>query len=69
MAAGVYDAGIVEGEQPSIIHAAQLKSRGPDEPGYHAAVCNAMTLVPIPDRFAPNAPNACPDCRGIATDA
>jgi hypothetical protein len=53
MAAAIYDAGIVEGERPPIIHAARLKSRGPDGPGYCAAVCNAMTLIPTPVALIP----------------
>jgi hypothetical protein len=62
-----YDAGIMAGEEPVIIHAAGYKlSGGPEGHGYYAALCDDRTVVIVPNRFNPDAGNACTACRAIA---
>jgi hypothetical protein len=48
-------------EEPVTIHAAEL--HGQDE---HIALCDRRAVKPLPGRFDPGDPAACPHCRSLA---
>ncbi len=56
-----YLRGTRPGEEPATIHAAEL--HGQDE---YRALCDGRAVVPVPGRFDPGDPAACPQCRSLA---
>lgn len=56
-----YLRGTRPGEEPVTIHAAELHRQ--DE---QIALCDGRAVVPLPGRFDPADPAACPLCRSLA---
>jgi len=56
-----YLRGTRPGEEPVTIHAAELHAQ--DE---HIALCDGRAVMPLPGRFDPGDPAACPQCRSLA---
>jgi hypothetical protein len=56
-----YLRGTRPGEEPVTVHAAELHRQ--DE---HTALCDGRGVVPLPGRFDPADPAACPLCRSLA---
>ncbi len=56
-----YLRGTWPGEEPVTIHAAELHQQ--DE---YAALCDGRAVLPLPGRFDPADPAACPLCRSLA---
>jgi hypothetical protein len=55
-----YLRGTRRGEEPETIHAAELHR---DE---HIALCDGRAVAPLPGRFDPLDPAACPLCRSLS---
>jgi len=53
--------GTRSGEEPLTIHAAELRRQDS-----YIALCDGRAVVPLPGRFDPGDPAACPQCRSLS---
>ncbi|HUB42859.1 MAG TPA: hypothetical protein VMA72_28730 [Streptosporangiaceae bacterium] len=56
-----YLRGTRSGEEPLTIHAAELRRQDS-----YIALCDGRAVVPLPGRFDPGDPAACPQCRSLS---